>query len=255
MAGFTLLAGVEITRGQVGLLDHGHVDGRRTFGDPVEAARRWVQQGATWLHVADLDAAAGVGDNHAIVARVVHAIGGSAHVQVAGGLRDDHTLAAAAKLGVRRLVIDAAALGDLDWVRHVIEEHRSRVAVDITAHQGAVHAPGSPADGLDLAGVLEALREARCETFVVTDVDARGARKSRDRAVLEEIARQGHGEVIACGGISRLEDLHALADMAGQGVHGAVVDAALYEDAFLFSEGLAAVEPRYDPYEWGPARP
>jgi phosphoribosylformimino-5-aminoimidazole carboxamide ribonucleotide (ProFAR) isomerase len=251
-APLVLYVGIEISAGQVSVAGR---HGPEAAGDPVAVARSWVEQGAAWLHVADLDAAAGTGSNAEVVAHVVAAVGGHAHVQLAGGLRDDHSLAAAAHLGVRRLVIDAAALGDLPWVAGVIERHPARVAVDITAHADGIWAPGSPAHGAPLEPTLEALRAARCGVYVVTDVDGRGARHADERAVLRGIAAAGHGEVLARGGITRLEDLHALAGMTADGVHGAVLDDALLTGAFTLAEAEAAAEPRYDPYEWGPAQP
>ena len=103
--------------------------------------------------------------------------------------------------------------------------------------------------------VLGGLDEDGCPAYVVTDVDSRGVRKSDGRAVLVEALGRVRGAVIAGGGIGRLEDLHALTELVASGLTGAVVDRALYTDAFTFGEALAAVEPRFDPYEWGPARP
>ena len=251
-APFTLMAGVEIANGQVEVLSHGEADDRHSYGDPVAAARAWVGQGAPWIHVADLDAAAGRGSNADLVAKVIDACRGQAHLQLGGGVRDDASLVAALKTGCRRVVIDAAALGNLTWVEDVLRSHDDHVGVAITAHEQRIFAPGSSADGVDLVEVLERLKAAECKAYVVTDVDSKGVRKRSQRQVLTTVLQQAHGHVVCCGGISRLQDLEALTEQVPHGLAAAVVDRALYTEAFSFSEALAVMVPRYDLYRWGP---
>ncbi|HVQ88851.1 MAG TPA: HisA/HisF-related TIM barrel protein, partial [Actinomycetes bacterium] len=180
-AQFTLLAGVEIANGEVEVLSHGEVDDRYGYGDPVAAARKWVGEGALWLHLADLDAAAGTGSNARLVKQVIDHCKADAHIQLAGGIRDDASLDAALATGCTRVVIDAAALADLDWVEKAIATHDKRVGVAITAHDKHVFAPGSAAHGMDLVPVLQRLHAAHCPTYVVTDVDSKGVRKKSQR--------------------------------------------------------------------------
>lgn len=251
-AQFTLIAGVEIANGEVEVLSHGEADPRHSYGDPVAAARKWIGQGAQWIHLADLDAAAGKGENASLVAQVVERCRKDARIELAGGIRDDASLAAALKTGAQRVVIDAAALADMQWVAQAIATHDDRVAVDITAHKETIFAPGSAAHELDLVTVLEELKAARCHTYVVTDVDSNGVRKKSQRHVLTTVLRQVHGHVVCCGGISHLQDLHALTEQVPHGLAAAVVDRALYTDSFSFTEAVAALVPRYDLYHWGP---
>jgi phosphoribosylformimino-5-aminoimidazole carboxamide ribonucleotide (ProFAR) isomerase len=251
-AQFTLMAGVEIANGEVEVLSHGEADDRRSYGDPVTAARKWIGQGAQWIHLADLDATAGSGNNASLVAQVIERCRADAHIQLAGGIRDDASLQAALGTGCQRVVIDAAACGDMDWVEKAIVAHDKRVAVAITAHDAKIFAPGSNAHGVDLIAVLERLKTAGCATYVVTDVDSNGVRKKSQRHVLTAVLAQVHGHVVCCGGISRLQDLHALGEQVPHGLAAAVVDRALYTDEFSFTEALAALAPRYDLYYWGP---
>ncbi|HET8970168.1 MAG TPA: HisA/HisF-related TIM barrel protein [Candidatus Nanopelagicales bacterium] len=252
---FTLIAGVEISQGSVATLDHGQVDTGHDYGDPAGAALDWLDQGAGWLHVADLDAELGTGTNTGAIAHVLARTHGAAHVQLAGGIRDAATLQAALHHRPARVVLDTAALADLDFVRSAIAAQPDHVAAGITAHRSALHAPGSAVHGAELTDVLAALEAAGCRTYVVTDVDAEGARKGSDRHVLEQVCARVDGEVIACGGIARTGDLHHLVEMAPDGVVGAVVDRPLYTSAFTFADALTAIAPRWDPYEWGPAQP
>ncbi|MFL6069753.1 MAG: HisA/HisF-related TIM barrel protein [Actinomycetes bacterium] len=251
-AQFTLMAGVEIANGQVEVLSHGEADDRTSYGDPSAAARKWIGQGAQWIHLADLDAAAGHGDNGALVEQVIAQCRGRAHIQVAGGVRDDASIGAAIKAGCARVVIDAAALGDMDWVKQAIATHDKRVGVAVTAHREEIYAPGSDAHGLDLGTVLNELKSAKCANYIVTDVDSKGVRKKSQRHVLDSVLKTVHGHVVCCGGVSYLQDLHALTEVVPQGLDAVVVDRALYTEAFSFNEATAALEPRYDLYHWGP---
>ena len=249
---FTLMAGVEIAHGQVEVLSHGEADDTHPFGDPVSAARRWIEQGAQWLHVADLDAAAGVGSNAGLVAAVLDACRGAAHVQLAGGIRDDTSLGEALRTKARRVVIDSAALADMSWIASSLKDAGDRVAVSITAHESQIFAPGSQAHQLDLVTVLAELKSSGCRNFVVTDVDSKGVRKKSQRHVLNAVLSDSFGHVVCCGGVSYLQDLHALTELVPQGLSGAVVDRALYTEAFTYPEAVAALEARYDLTYWGP---
>jgi phosphoribosylformimino-5-aminoimidazole carboxamide ribonucleotide (ProFAR) isomerase len=251
-AQFTLMAGVEIAHGQVEVLSHGEADDRTSYGDPVAAARKWIGQGAQWIHLADLDAAAGKGDNTGVVNNVIEQCRGKAHVQLAGGIRDDASIEAGLKAGCARVVIDTAALADMDWVGRAIATHDKRVGVAVIAHRGEIFAPGSDAHGLDLDSVLEQLKSAKCANYIVTDVDSKGVRKKSQRHVLDAVLRTAHAHVVCCGGVSYIQDLHALTEEVPKGLDAAVVDRALYTEAFSFNEAIAALEPRYDLYYWGP---
>jgi phosphoribosylformimino-5-aminoimidazole carboxamide ribotide isomerase/phosphoribosylanthranilate isomerase len=246
------MAGVEIANGAVEVLSHGEADDQHSFGDPMAAARKWIGQGAQWIHLADLDASVGRGDNKGLAESVVRQSKGDAHIQLAGGIRDNTSLEAALKLGCTRVVVDAAALADMDWVASAIATHGKQIGVAITAHRHEIYAPGSDAHGLDLDDVLDKLKAAKCPTYVVTDVDSNGVRKKSQRHVLTTVLSRSHGHVVCCGGISYLQDLHALTELVPQGLDAAVVDRALYTDAFSFNEAVAALEPRYDLYHWGP---
>ena len=251
-AKFTLMAGVEIANGEVEALSHGEADDRQSYGDPVAAARKWISQGAQWLHVADLDAAAGRSDNSALVAKVIESSRQDAHIQLAGGIKDDATLSSALKLGCPRVVIDSSALADMEWVTHAIQAHGAVIGVAVTAHRQGIYAPGSAAHELDLVGVIDALKAAQCANYVVTDVDSKGVRRKSQRHVLTTVLSRAHGHVVCCGGISYIQDLHALTELVPQGLDAAVIDRALYTEAFSFNEAVAALEPRYDLYHWGP---
>jgi len=252
---FTLLAGVEIAGGHLSALHHGQVDQAHSFGDPAEAARHFVGDGAHWLHVADLDAAAGTGDNRAVVTRILADCGSRAHVQLAGGIRDDASLRTALATGASRVVLETSALDDPAWVAAAVAAHPDRVVVGVTADHHRVYAPGSSLHGTDLAALLTTAHDTGARFFLVSDVDARGLRKSSERHALDSSIRALHGHVTSDGGVFRLGDLHALTELIPHGLDAVVVDAALYTGGFTFAEAVAALQERFDLFYWGPPQP
>lgn len=251
----TLLAAVEVSDGETAIRDRQSVVADREFGDPVADARAWIDQGASWLHVADLDAAAGTGENRDLIVQVVHAVRGRAKVQLAGGVRDDASLRWALQTGADRVVLDPVALADAEWAGAAFGSHGGKVLAGLDLHRGRLWAPGSSIDGIDPQRLAAALRADGCPGFVVTDVDHEGTRKGPDTRQLRQLCGSVAAPFCVAGGIARLEHLHALAELSKVGVVAAVLDAALYRDYFNVAEAMAAAEPRYDPYQWGPAQP
>ncbi|MDQ1245977.1 MAG: phosphoribosyl isomerase [Actinomycetota bacterium] len=251
----TLLAAVEVAGGVTAIRDRERVRTDREFGEPVADARAWIEQGATWLHLADLDAAAGKGSNQEVLQQVASAVGRRAKVQVAGGFRDAASVAAAFRAGFDRVVVDTAALLPGDWLAAAFAAHPHRVVASIEAHNGRLWAPGSASDGAELESVLTALVAAGCPGYLVTSVDREGTRKGPDLGLVRQVCATTGAPVGVAGGIAKLEHLHELVELAPDGVVAAVLDAALYRDYFSVAEAIAAVEPRFDPYRWGPAQP
>ena len=248
---FTLLPAVEVSSGVTALTEKGHTVTDRDFGDPVADARAWVEQGATWLHVADLDAAAGTGENRKVIEAIMHAVKGKAAVEYYGGLRTGADVSWARHAGAARVVLEADA--PTDWLQSQFHALGHRCAVMLPLHRSTV-ATGDFA-GQDAPTAAATLRQMGCPGALVMDVDREGTRKGPQVDELVAIAQSLAAPVVAAGGIAKLEHLHALADHQGDHIAGAVLDTALYRDYFNVAEALAAVEPRFDPYQWGPAQP
>lgn len=252
---FTLLPAVDIQDGTAVRLVQGEAGTETSYGDPVAAARSWVEQGAPWLHVVDLDAAFGRGSNHEVVANVVRAVAADVHVEVSGGLRDDAALEAALATGATRAVIGTAALEDPDWVASAIDRWGDRIAVALDVRGDRLSARGWTREGGMLDETLARLEAAGCARYVVTDVERDGTMHGPNLKLLKHVLHQTTRPVIASGGVSRLEDLHRLMDLAEHGLEGVIIGRALYDGAFTLAEAIAAVEPRFDLFFWGPPQP
>lgn len=250
-----LLPAVDVANGQAVRLVQGKAGSETEYGSPIDAARAWVNQGAQWIHLVDLDAAFGRGSNADLLAHVVADVRRHAKVQLSGGIRDDATLAAALRTGCDRINLGTAALEDPDWTERVIAEHAEQIAVSLDVRGHTLAARGWTTEGGDLWEGLARLDAAGCARFVVTDVTKDGTMHGPNFHLLREVCAATKKPVIASGGIAKLEDLHKLANMVPDGIEGAIIGRALYDGAFSLAEAFTAVEPRFDPYEWGPPKP
>ncbi len=252
---FTLLPAVDVAEGRAVRLVQGAAGTETDYGDPVAAARGWVEQGAPWIHLVDLDAAFGRGDNRSVIHRVVEAVGADVHVEIAGGIRDDAALDAALATGASRAVIGTAAMENPDWVRSAIDRHGDRLAVSLDVRGHTLAARGWTSEGGDLFETISRLDSDGCARYIVTDVDKDGMMHGPNLHLLKKVCDHTDRPVIASGGIARLEDLHKLADLVTHGIEGAIIGRALYENAFTLAEAVAAIEPRFDLFFWGPPQP
>jgi 1-(5-phosphoribosyl)-5-[(5-phosphoribosylamino)methylideneamino] imidazole-4-carboxamide isomerase/N-(5'phosphoribosyl)anthranilate isomerase len=239
VTGLTLLPAVDITEGHAVQLVQGVAGSGGQYGDPVQAALRWQEAGASWIHLVDLDAAFGRGSNADLLGQVVQKLDVS--VEMSGGIRDEASLSRALATGCARVNIGTAALENPDWVRSVIARHADRVAVGLDVRGTRLAARGWTAEGGDLYQTLDRLDAEGCARYVVTDVLKDGTLRGPNLDLLKTVCGRTDAPVVASGGVSSLADLRAIASLVPLGVEGAIVGTALYEGAFSLAEALAEV--------------
>jgi 1-(5-phosphoribosyl)-5-[(5-phosphoribosylamino)methylideneamino] imidazole-4-carboxamide isomerase/N-(5'phosphoribosyl)anthranilate isomerase len=239
-----LLPAVDVADGQAVRLVQGEAGSETSYGDPLEAALAWQEQGAEWIHLVDLDAAFGRGSNAALLAEVVGRL--DIQVEMSGGIRDDESLRAALATGCTRVNIGTAALENPEWCARAIAEHGDKVAVGLDVRGTTLSARGWTQDGGELYEVLARLDSEGCARYVVTDVKRDGTLTGPNLELLREVCARTDRPVVASGGVSSLKDLHALSTLVPLGVEGAIVGKALYAGAFTLPEALAAVAPRVE---------
>ena len=237
MSHLQLLPAVDIADGQAVQLVQGVAGSEKRFGDPVEAALRWQDAGAEWIHLVDLDAAFGRGHNRDLLARIVGTL--DIDVEMSGGIRDDESLAAAMTAGCRRVNIGTAALEQPEWCAKAIGTHGDRIAIGLDVRGRTLAARGWTRDGGDLYDVLARLDAEGCARYVVTDVDKDGMLQGPNLDLLRSVCAATDRPVVASGGVSTLEDLRALRTLVPEGVEGAIVGKALYAGAFTLEDALA----------------
>ncbi len=239
MSALVLLPAVDVAAGQAVRLVQGQAGTETSYGDPLDAALAWQQAGAEWIHLVDLDAAFGRGENRKILAEVTGRV--DVQVELSGGIRDDLSLEAALATGCARVNIGTAALENPDWCARAIAKYGERVAVGLDVRGTTLAARGWTEEGGELYDVLARLDRDGCARYVVTDVGRDGTMTGPNLDLLRGVCAATDRPVVASGGVSSLEDLRAIATLVPDGVEGAIVGKALYAGAFTLEEALATV--------------
>ena len=232
-----LLPAVDVAGGKAVRLTKGEAGTETSYGDPVDAAEEWAEQGAEWIHLVDLDAAFGRGSNAGVLKKVIRQVRG-VNVELSGGIRDDRSLENALEIGAKRINLGTAALENPEWAASVIAQYGESIAVGLDVRGTTLAARGWTKDGGDLWEVLARLDAAGCARYVVTDVTKDGTLRGPNVELLREVCSRTSAPVVASGGVSSLADLEALRELVPLGVEGAIIGKALYAGAFTLPQAL-----------------
>lgn len=223
---------IDLRRGRVVRLAQGDFAREQTYdADPLARAVAFVQSGAQWLHVVDLDAAKGEGENRAVVESIA-ALG--TPVQVGGGVRDASLL----ERGVSRLVVGSLLLRDRTQAAALVDEADGRVAFGLDHRDGQLRVSGWQEDGgRDLDEVLQWEEVARASAVIVTDIATDGMLTGPNLTSMSRVVARSPVPVICSGGVGSVDDIRAVGDT---GVAGIIIGRALYEGRLSLEDALEA---------------
>lgn len=239
-----VIPAIDLLGGQCVRLYQGDYNQAQTFDEnPVAVARQWEQQGATRLHVVDLDGAkAGHPVNQDAIAAIVRAI--DIPVQVGGGLRDRAAVTELLNLGVQRAILGTVAVEQPDLVSELCAAFPGQIAVGIDARNGKVATRGwletSEILATDLA---QQMADRGVATIIYTDIHRDGTLEGPNLEALRELARAIGIPIVASGGVSSVTDLLSLLSLEPLGVTSVIVGRALYTGDVVMREALRAVGP------------
>ena len=199
--------------------------------DPVEVAKRFQEQGARRLHVIDLDAALGEGDNREAIGAICRAV--VVPVQVGGGIRSLEAAAAVFEDGAARAILGTAAAADATFVARAVEEFAERVVVAVDVRGGHLMIDGWREEGPGLESAIAGLDEAGTPRYLVTAIARDGTLDGPDLTLYRQVLKLTDRPVIASGGVRNAEDVWALRDV---GCEAAVTGKALYEKTLKLSQ-------------------
>ena len=208
------------------------------FGTPLEAALRWRDQGAGKLHVIDLDAAFGTGNNHAVIGEIAANV--ALPIQVGGGIRSFETAAGLFKTGISQVILGALAFSEPSAIGKIQKRFGANsVIVALDNKDGLIMVEGwKAATELGIAEALLKFTKLGVRTFLITSIAKDGTLSGPDLETLKQACQHPDVKVIAAGGIGNLNDLTALKRV---GVEGAVIGKALYEGRFTLKEAISKI--------------
>lgn len=233
-----LLPAIDVKDGLAVRLVQGELSATSKYGDPLEVAAEFVAAGAQWIHLVDLDAAFGIGNNAKLLESVIKSV--DLKVELSGGIRDDASLRRALATGCTRVNLGTAALENPEWTAKVISEFGERIAVGLDVRGHTLAARGWTKAGGELFETIARLDRDGCARYIVTDVARDGTLAGPNLELLREVCAVTNKPVVASGGVSSLEDLLAIRALTSIGVEGAIVGKALYAGAFTLPEALEA---------------
>lgn len=239
-----VIPAIDLLEGRCVRLYQGDYARSQVFNDnPADVARQWVEQGASWLHVVDLDGAkTGKIVNKQAITAIVQAV--PVPVQVGGGLRDRTSVAELLDLGVQRVILGTVAVEQPQLVAELGQEFPGQIVVGIDARDGRVATRGWMETSEVLATQLaQQMQELGAAAIIYTDIHRDGTLQGPNLEALRELAAVVSIPVIASGGVSSVTDLLSLLALEPQGVTGVIVGRALYTGDISLKEALQAIGP------------
>ena len=231
-----ILPAIDVKDGQAVRLFQGELAKESNYGLPVEVAKEFSAEGASWIHLVDLDAAFGIGSNFELIQEVISSV--DIKVELSGGIRDDDSLKRALSTGCKRVNLGTAAIENPEWTAKVIGQYGEKIAVGLDVRGHTLATRGWTEQGGDLFEMISKLDAAGCSRYIVTDVTKDGTLTGPNLDLLREVCAATSAPVIASGGISELQDLINLRAMTNLGVEGAIVGKAIYSGAFSLAQAL-----------------
>lgn len=234
-----LIPAIDLKDGKCVRLRQGKMDEDTVFSDdPVSVAKRWVDAGARRLHIVDLNGAfAGKPVNAEVIEKIV-SVCGEVPVQVGGGIRDEDTVQAYLDSGVSYCIIGTKAVKAPHFVSDLCLNFPGHIIVGLDAKDGKVAIDGwSKLSRHDVVDMAQKFEQDGVEAIIYTDISRDGMMSGVNTEATATLARAIHIPVIASGGITNLDDIRALCDVAEEGIMGAITGRAIYEGSLDFVAG------------------
>jgi phosphoribosylformimino-5-aminoimidazole carboxamide ribotide isomerase len=235
---------IDLKEGKAVRLLQGRLEDATIYADhPADVAINFLEQGAEFLHVVDLNGAfAGKPVNDQAIQDIVLAVGSKMKIQVGGGIRTLERIEELLKLGVSRVILGTIAVREPELVREAVRRYGEQIVVGIDARDGMVAVQGwSEATKLSVVELALAMKAVGVKRIIFTDIARDGMLQGLNLASTVQLAQETGVTVIASGGITVLQDLQDIQNEVNKGIsiEGAIVGKALYAGAFTLKEALA----------------
>ena len=235
-----LFPAIDIKDGYCVRLVQGRADKETIFSaDPVAMAKRWLHEGARWLHIVDLDGAfKGSPVNREVVAAIAKAV--PIPIQLGGGIRLPATAKEYLDMGVDRLIIGTSALKDPKLLTELCDKYPGKIGVSLDAHDGRLKSNGWVEDaGATIDQVLPKITEAGAAFVIYTDIARDGMQSGINLPMIEMVAKASRIPVVAAGGVHDLDDIKSLYPLWGKSnLEGVIAGRAIYEGTLNLQKAL-----------------
>lgn len=236
-----LIPAIDLMSGKVVRLSRGNPKTARVyeqFGNPLQTAQKWQKEGAEKLHIIDLDAALGFGNNLSVITSIVKKV--NLPIQLGGGIRSIKDVERLLKLGVKQVILGALPFKKPDELIQIVKKFGSQIViVALDNKNGKIMIEGWKTKiNIDIFDSFDQFLNLGIDNFLITSIIRDGTLSGPDLRLLKEINRNPQMKIIAAGGIGKLEDLMNLKKI---GIEGAVIGKALYENNFSFTQALSVV--------------
>jgi phosphoribosyl isomerase A len=229
------LAAVDIRSGQAARLQQGSLTSLTTYGAPGEIIDNFIESGASWIHLVDLDAAFGSGNNRALINDLINTK--SVRFALSGGIFNQESLDFAISTKAQRINLATSALLDLQWVEKVIDQHKDLLSVSLDVQGSSLIARGTGEAAGDLIEMVGRLDQMGCTRFVITDIETDGALTGPNFELLSKVISVTKVKVVASGGVASAADLTKLRAL---NLDGVILGKALYAGQIDLQEAISA---------------
>ena len=240
-----ILVAIDMVAGEVVRLTKGDMGQKTVYGqDPVHAAGEWVDRGARWLHLVDLDGATGTGiDNSAPIGRILDGV--TVPVQIGGGIRTMQAIAGWVERGAARVCIGTRSM-DFEFLTEAAAEFGDRLVASLDTREGTVRVGGwTEGSGTPTLDALKRMVDCGIARVMFTDIERDGTLTGPNLQAIEQVLDAVKIPVIAAGGVTNTADLELLADLAPRGLEGIVVGKALYSGSIDLADAQAKLAAKF----------
>ena len=208
--------------------------------DPLDQAMWFVDQGAEWLHIVDLDGAVtGRNVNRKIINKIVHKLHDKVKIQIGGGIRNQNDIDFWIQNSVNRIILGTLALEDPSFINNLDEKYFKKIVIGADVRNGKIASHGwKKQTDISAIDLLKSLNSSIVSSVIYTDISKDGTLQGASVKKTVDFAKSIPHSVIASGGVSSLEDIARLSKESSNGIEGVIIGRALYDKKFTFSDAL-----------------
>ena len=238
---FTLYPAIDIKNGKCVRLLFGDLEKETIYGDdPLDKAIWFVDQGAEWIHIVDLDGAVkGKNENRAVIQKILKTLNNKVKIQIGGGIRDRETMDFWIQNSVERVILGTLATENSEFIQNLDKRYYKKIIIGADVRDGMIASHGwinqSKINAIDL---MNKFNPSIINSVIYTDISKDGSLKGVSLNQTRRFAKSIPHPVIASGGVGSIEDIAKLSGEISNGIVGVIIGRALYEKKFTFTEAL-----------------